>query len=365
MVGIVMARGYRNELVLGLFILAAAAALGYFAIKVGGFEFREGVRVAVYLDDARGLVKDADVRIAGVKVGRVEHLGVAFDQAAVTLLLDPVAEVRRDVVAGVRAKSLLGEKYVHLQPVSSTAPVLETGDQIANVASPADVNELVATLGLLAGHIDPEDVRLLIRTLSSALAGKDAELGEILVNFSHLAGALHENLERNEEKLGRIVDNLDELVADLNDVVTTKKGAIAQTIDNTESLSSLLNERAPELVEDLSEVAGDLKVITAAFRDQSPELSARVAKISGNLETITEDFANRSPQLADTTEELLANLAAVSERVPATLDSFNTLSPQLAAFLERLGPILEKLNKIDRQEIESILREMGIKVHLF
>ncbi len=360
-----MARSYKNELVLGLFILAAAAALGYFSIKVGGFELREGVRVKVSFPDAAGLVKDADVRVAGVKVGRVEQLEVAFDRAVLTLVLDPEAEVRRDVVASVRSKSLLGEKYVHLQPVSATEPLLKTGDKVSNVASPADVNELISSLSRLAGGIDPGDVGLLVRTLSSALGGKDEELGAMLVNVSHLAGALHGNLQRNQAKLDRIVDNLDILAADLSDVVGSEKGAIVRTIGNTESVSSLLNERAGEIVSDLSEVADDLAVITEAFRDRSPELSESLAKISGNLETITDDFANRSPELAQRTEELLFNLTAASEKLPDTLEGFNTLSPQLAVFLEKIAPVLEKVNKIDREEIKSILRDMGVKVHLF
>src|SRR5688500_12095225 len=98
-----------NEVMLGAFIVGAGGLLAYMSIAVGGFNMTPGVHVTAKFSNASGLVKDASVSVAGVEVGHVEGLTVEHDKAVVKLFLNKEAHIRSDVVAAVRAKSLLGE----------------------------------------------------------------------------------------------------------------------------------------------------------------------------------------------------------------------------------------------------------------
>ena len=67
---------YRNEVMLGGFILLAGGLLAAMSVAVGGFNFQEGIHVKARFSNATGLVKDAAVTVAGVQVGHVESLSV-------------------------------------------------------------------------------------------------------------------------------------------------------------------------------------------------------------------------------------------------------------------------------------------------
>lgn len=112
---------FMDEVKLGVFVLIVLAMLAYLSLKIGGVGVGESIHASVSFADAAGLVKDAAVNIAGVHVGTVRRLIVEGRRARITMTLLPEAKVREDAVATIRAKSLLGEKYLEIIP-SPTPP---------------------------------------------------------------------------------------------------------------------------------------------------------------------------------------------------------------------------------------------------
>src|SRR5919108_2860280 len=73
----------------------------------------------VAFPEAATLVEEADVRLAGVNVGKVKKRSLADGgrRTLATIQLDSrFAPIRRDTRAILRQKSLLGETYVELTP---------------------------------------------------------------------------------------------------------------------------------------------------------------------------------------------------------------------------------------------------------
>ena len=79
----------RTEIVVGLFVLIGIACLGYLAIKLGKLELLGNSGYPVYADfsSVAGLKIGDSVEIAGVKIGRVEAMGLADDRARLQLRL--------------------------------------------------------------------------------------------------------------------------------------------------------------------------------------------------------------------------------------------------------------------------------------
>jgi phospholipid/cholesterol/gamma-HCH transport system substrate-binding protein len=98
-------------------VLAAAAALavaGTGASNGGG-----NYQVRAIFDNAFALVQGEDVKIAGVKVGKIDAVEVTPDhRAAVVLRIDKPGfdDFRRDAECSIRPQSLIGEKYVECTP---------------------------------------------------------------------------------------------------------------------------------------------------------------------------------------------------------------------------------------------------------
>ena len=73
----------RTEIIVGLFVLVGIACLGYLAIKLGKLEVLGSNGYPLYADfsSVAGLKIGDSVEIAGVKIGRVEGMGLADDRA--------------------------------------------------------------------------------------------------------------------------------------------------------------------------------------------------------------------------------------------------------------------------------------------
>lgn len=81
----------------GIFMTVVLAVLAYFLLKIEDLQLfaPEGQRIEVLFDSVAGLDAKAAVRVAGVRVGRVESIGLEGGRALVVLLLDRPVEPPR------------------------------------------------------------------------------------------------------------------------------------------------------------------------------------------------------------------------------------------------------------------------------
>lgn len=130
------------EVVVGLFVLAGLLALSYLVIGLGKLEVAGKGGYPVYADFATvaGLKPGAAVEIAGVEVGRVESIGLHEYAARVRMVIRQDVKLQEDVIASVRSKGLIGEKYVRLSPGGSETPI-RPGGRIRETEAPIDLEE--------------------------------------------------------------------------------------------------------------------------------------------------------------------------------------------------------------------------------
>src|SRR6476646_516904 len=96
--------------------VSAAALLLATGASDGG---AAGYKVRAIFNNAFSVIPGADVKIAGVKVGKIESLDVTPEQkAAVVLRIDKAGfgDWRTDAHCTIRPQSLIGEKFVECTP---------------------------------------------------------------------------------------------------------------------------------------------------------------------------------------------------------------------------------------------------------
>ena len=138
----------RTEIIVGLFVLIGVACLGYLAIKLGKLEVfgATGYTVVADFPSVAGLKVGDPVEIAGVKVGRVDSLGLSEDdRARLQLRLDDGVKLQEDVIASVRARGLIGDKFVLLMPGASDK-IIPAGGKIRETESPPDIPDLIGKI---------------------------------------------------------------------------------------------------------------------------------------------------------------------------------------------------------------------------
>ena len=137
----------RTEIIVGFFVLVGIACLGYLAIKLGKLEVLGNSGYMVYADfpSVAGLKIGDPVEIAGVKVGRVDAMGLADDRARLHLRIQEDVKLQEDAIASVRARGLIGDKFVLITPGASDK-IIPPGGKIRETESPPDIPDLICKI---------------------------------------------------------------------------------------------------------------------------------------------------------------------------------------------------------------------------
>jgi phospholipid/cholesterol/gamma-HCH transport system substrate-binding protein len=137
----------RTEIVVGVFVLVGLACLGYLAIKLGKLEVLGSSGYTVYADfpSVAGLKIGDPVEIAGVRVGRVEAMGLAEDRARLQLRLQDNVKLQEDAIASVRSRGLIGDKFILITPGASDK-IIPSGGKIRETDSPPDIVDLIGKI---------------------------------------------------------------------------------------------------------------------------------------------------------------------------------------------------------------------------
>jgi len=143
-------------MIFGLFVLVGLACLGYLAIKLGKLEVfgATGYTVAADFPSVAGLKVGDPVEIAGVRIGRVDSIGLSEDdRARLTLRLNDGVKLQEDAIASVRARGLIGDKFVLISPGASDK-IIPPGGKIRETESPPDIPDLIGKI--VGGDVTPK-----------------------------------------------------------------------------------------------------------------------------------------------------------------------------------------------------------------
>ena len=143
-----MERSPGRDFIVGLFVLAGLAALGWLAFSVGGFSWHGtgGLRLSADFTETGDLKIRAPVVIAGVRVGEVSALSLDKNyRALVEMNLEPGLRLPTDTSASIVTAGVLGDRYIALQP-GGDEQFLKSGDKISFTESAVILERLIGQL---------------------------------------------------------------------------------------------------------------------------------------------------------------------------------------------------------------------------
>ena len=137
----------RTELIVGVFMIAGALALGYLSLQMGEFSIfnlEKNYTLEAEFDNVSGLKVGAGIEIAGVNIGKVAGISLGEDGLArVTMLINQQIKITEDAIASIRTQGLIGDKYIKIIQ-GADEEFLAEGGAIFDTESSIDFEELVS-----------------------------------------------------------------------------------------------------------------------------------------------------------------------------------------------------------------------------
>ncbi len=138
------------ESVLGALVLAVAALFFGFAYKSADLQKVSGYEVSANFPMVDGLKEGTDVKINGVKIGSIQGLRLLTDGGVnqflvnVKMTIAPNVQLPTDTVAMVASESLLGGKYMSLEPGVDEDFIKDDGTgKITHTQAPLRFDDLI------------------------------------------------------------------------------------------------------------------------------------------------------------------------------------------------------------------------------
>ncbi len=271
-------------------LLALIASLAMLATGCSAIGADGGYEVTAQFERTFNLFPGSPVRILGIEVGDVRALEVSPGDEFVTatLRLDDDIQLPEDVRAIIFTDSLLGERFVQLDPPYVDGPTLAAGSTIPidETMVPAEFDEVLEALNRFAEGVETGDLPRLVDNLAEVLDGNGENIGE--------------TLDAAQDALAVLRDNDDELLAlarelaSLNSTLNTRNSEIAELITDFADLSSFLAGQRGPIDESLGALArltdetGRLLEANRGLLEDDIEVVTRVGRtVNRNLDQVS------------------------------------------------------------------------------
>jgi len=348
-----MSTAQRRRAVWLVLFLVTCAAIATFYFHLAGTNLLPSstpYKVQAVVPTAVSLAPAADVKIAGVNVGRVGKIGDRGDATSLELDLDhKYAPVYRDARVLVRAKSIAGENYVEIQPGTPRAGTLPSGAMLP-MSHADDATQIDDVLSIL-DRTRREDLQRILHGVAAGLPRGGADLNRTL----EAAAAVPNNgdaavrvLAHDASHVAALVDSFGRVTAALGQ----RAGAIR-----------LFTRQAKVTAQAVAERDSQLRAMIAAlppFLRQARVTATHLTGFSNSATPVMRDLRLAVQDLVPTVQDLLPaasrgqavvrelsgfSLAATPaiEQLPPFDTKATALVPPLGAFLRQLNPFVAYL----------------------
>lgn len=221
--------------------------------------------------DAMDLVPQGGVRSSDVTVGRITDVELKGWTALITMEINGDTELPDNTQATIRQTSLLGEKFVSLDPPEQGGTGrLGDGDVItlANSGRNPELEEVLSAAAMLFSGGGLDQINTISRELSSLMDGRESELRDLIQNTTTFT----QTLDTNKAAILTALEKVDRFAKSVN----AQEEAIDEGLRDIPPALEVLDDQRDEIVEMLEALnkLGDVatKVIKRAREDTITDL---------------------------------------------------------------------------------------------
>lgn len=288
-------------------LVLAVVAAGAVAAGLVGPARPHGLHITAYFDRTVGVYAGSDLRILGVKAGRVDSVTPVGTKVEVALTLDHGVKVPAGAGAVVVAPSVVADRYIQLTPAYSGGPVLADHAVIpaTRTATPVEIDQLYGSVTKLSDALGPNGANAtgalsdLLDTGAANLKGNGKAIGD---SISQL-GKASTTLDDHSGDLFATLASLQSFTA----MLKANDGKVKTATDQLSTVTGFLAADKQDLAGALQQLSTALGQVKTFIQDNRGRLKASVAKLAPITQTLVDQRASLA-ELLDTAPLAADNL---------------------------------------------------------
>ncbi|KRQ27311.1 MULTISPECIES: MCE family protein [Mycobacteroides] len=249
------------------------------------------VSYAAEFTDVFGLREGDDVRIAGVRVGRVQGIELDGTLAKVNFVVQEGQRLPDSITASVTYQNIVGQRYLALtQGHSGTGALLAPGGiiPVERTEPSFDVGTLLNGYEPLFAVLDPAQVNNLTQAVIGSLQGDTAAFATLVDQTSTLT----KTFTGRDDALDHVIGSLDSVVGSL----AAQNKEFEDAIAATRQVVGQFDSRRSELVSSVGKMTEVVRNLSRIAKDVNPSVHELLTREPG----YTRHMLNIEPQLAYT-----------------------------------------------------------------
>lgn len=303
------------ETKLGIFFALAMIAFLIILESLGGFNFfKSGYHVSAFFNNAQELKVGDQVKMAGVRIGTVEHIQLTNGVVRIDMNLNRDADIRLDSKASIKFMGLMGQNYVALDFGKPDSKRAENGATLEGTDMP-DMNAVLSKLDKAAGGIE---------NLTRSFSGEKIDA---------LLGPFTDFLKANQGNLTATISN----IKTATDRIVAGQGTVGKLINE-----DTLYQTALTTVSNLQSTATDIQNTATEARALLTNANNVVAQINAGQGTIGKLV--KDDKLYNETTDSMTNLKEILQKINRGQGSVGKLVND-ESLLKNVKMSLQKLDK--------------------
>ncbi len=288
----VQGRGFMAPLIkLGIFTLVTGLTTLFLASTLSSYGTGGDPTYRARFSNVAGLLNGDDIRIAGVRVGKVTDISLIDSRIAeVEFSVDDSIPLPKTVEAKIRYRNLVGQRYISLTEGPSKHGRLQDGELIPlkQTESALDLTVLFNGFRPLFTALSPEDINKFSYEIIQVLQGEAGTVDSLLARTASLSNTLADR----DAVIGRVIDNLNKVLATLN----ARDEQLSDTIGALQDFVSGLAKDRKVIGASLGDIASLTNETAGLLKDARPAVKSDIAKLRKLSETLNanEDVLNKT-----------------------------------------------------------------------
>ncbi len=299
----------KKELKIGVFFLISFMIFAYFIIKTNAITnfLLVGKTYPIYARflTVSGLLKNAPVRLAGIRIGFVENIYLEKNRAVVRMRIKNKYVLTTDARAKVSSVGIVGEKFleiVYLDDYKTENPVVIKPEGEIRTILPFDIDAISDKLNTMTTKVS-----ILLDNLNKLFRNDDLHTSIIssLKNIDNLTMNIKRMTSENSD-LTNSLANFNKISEKINKL-TTKLNSMLNSIDK-EFIS-----KNDSIVNKLKTISNNLESVSRDLRTLSDDLNKgkgtfgkllKEEKLYKNIDSTVKDIKNVADNLRKKTQTL-------------------------------------------------------------